>query len=135
MIWKLKNGNNVNIQQWIFFFLLCRAACGILVPQPGIEPVPPALGAWSLNHWTAREVPQLFFPQCEKKRCGFFFHIWIYVYSHVGGNNILQLDHKYQKATQSGSFIEMLESGRRYMKALFFLKSKFFAVNIFLQSI
>ena len=34
-----------------------RAACGILVPRPGIEPVPPALGAWSLNHWAAREVP------------------------------------------------------------------------------
>ena len=32
-------------------------ACGILVPQPGIEPVPPALEAQSLNHWTAREVP------------------------------------------------------------------------------
>ena len=24
----------------------------------GIEPEPPALGAWSLNHWTAREVPR-----------------------------------------------------------------------------
>ena len=28
----------------------------ILVPQPGIEPVLPALEVWSLNHWTAREV-------------------------------------------------------------------------------
>ena len=24
--------------------------------QPGIEPVPPALEAWSHNHWTTREV-------------------------------------------------------------------------------
>ena len=31
-------------------------ACGILASQPGIEPMPHALGAWSLNHWTAREV-------------------------------------------------------------------------------
>ena len=31
-------------------------ACGILAPQPGIEPAFPALEAWSLNHWTAREV-------------------------------------------------------------------------------
>ena len=23
--------------------------------------MPPALGAWSLNHWTAKEVPELFF--------------------------------------------------------------------------
>ena len=34
-----------------------RVACGVLVPRPGIEPVPPALGARSLNHWTARQVP------------------------------------------------------------------------------
>ena len=31
-------------------------ACGILVPQPGIELMPPALQVSSLNHWTAREV-------------------------------------------------------------------------------
>ena len=30
--------------------------CGILVPQTGIEPVPPALAVWSLNHWTTMEV-------------------------------------------------------------------------------
>ena len=29
-----------------------------LVPRPGIEPRPPALGAWSLTHWTTREVPR-----------------------------------------------------------------------------
>ena len=35
-------------------------SCGIrdLVPWPGIKPGPPALGAWSLNHWTTKEVPQ-----------------------------------------------------------------------------
>ena len=31
--------------------------CGILVPWPGIKPMSPALGAWSLNHWTTRDVP------------------------------------------------------------------------------
>ena len=31
-------------------------ACGTLVPRPGIEPVPPALEARSLNLWTARDV-------------------------------------------------------------------------------
>ena len=31
-------------------------ACGILIPQPGIEPVPHALEAWTLNRWTASEV-------------------------------------------------------------------------------
>ena len=37
----------------IFIFL----ACGILVPWPGIEPVPSALGAPSCNQLTTREVP------------------------------------------------------------------------------
>ena len=32
-------------------------ACGILVPQPGIEPAPPAVEARSLNRWTMKEVP------------------------------------------------------------------------------
>jgi len=32
-------------------------ACGILVPWPGIKFMPPVLKAWSLNHWTTREVP------------------------------------------------------------------------------
>ena len=36
-----------------------HVACGILVPQPGIELAPPALEAQSLNHGTCREVPEL----------------------------------------------------------------------------
>ena len=43
-----------------FFFLNLsphREACRILVPQPGVKPTPPAVEAWSLNHWTTREVP------------------------------------------------------------------------------
>ena len=43
----------------LFFFWQSREACGILVPRPGIQPVPPAVEAWSLNHWTTREVPTL----------------------------------------------------------------------------
>ena len=38
-------------------------ACGILVPWPGIELMPPVLEARSLNHWTARKVlPSFLFP-------------------------------------------------------------------------
>ena len=29
----------------------------LIVSCPGIEPKAPALGAWSLSHWTTREVP------------------------------------------------------------------------------
>ena len=43
--------------------MACRIfSCSLwyLVPWPGTEPRPPALGAWSLSHWTTREVPILF---------------------------------------------------------------------------
>ena len=39
------------------FFLAALCGCGILVPQPGIEPSPPLLEGQSTNHWTTREVP------------------------------------------------------------------------------
>ena len=32
--------------------------CGVLIPQPGIEPVPATLEN-GLNHWTTREVPTI----------------------------------------------------------------------------
>ena len=37
----------------------CHEACKILVPLPGIELVPLALEAQSLNHWTAREIQNI----------------------------------------------------------------------------
>ena len=45
----------------LFFFWPLCVACGILFPEPGIEPAPPAVTVWSLNHWTAREVPSFYF--------------------------------------------------------------------------
>ena len=45
--------NDTNIY---FFFFWGHAACRILVPRPGIEPMPLAVKAQSPNHWTAREV-------------------------------------------------------------------------------
>ena len=39
------------------FFWPCLLACRILVPQPGIEPMSPAVETQTLNHWTAREIP------------------------------------------------------------------------------
>ena len=41
---------------YIYLFLSFgrTVSCGILLPQPGIDPASPALGAWSLNHWTTR---------------------------------------------------------------------------------
>ena len=50
----------LNLLRYCFCFLFWffgHEACGILVPQPGIKPAPPALEVQSPNHWTAREVP------------------------------------------------------------------------------
>ena len=51
---------------WLCWVLI--ATCGIfscgmqdLVPQPGIEPGSPTLGAQSLSHWATREVPEKVF--------------------------------------------------------------------------
>ena len=47
-----------------------------IVPRPGIEPGPPALGVRSLTHWTTREVPVIliFRPQglggLQTRKCG-----------------------------------------------------------------
>ena len=58
-------GWQVSLISGLFFFFLNfwphpAAACGILVPCPEIEPLPPALEAPSLKHWTSREVPGSF---------------------------------------------------------------------------
>ena len=48
---------------WILFFFLmfwpCSMACGMSVPQPGIEPLPSAVEAQSLNRWSTKEVASL----------------------------------------------------------------------------
>ena len=42
---------------WFMFWYFGHKACGILAPQPGIEPTPSALEGEVFNHWTTREVP------------------------------------------------------------------------------
>ena len=42
-----------------FFFLATPGGVWDLSSRPGIEPTLPAVEAWSLNHWTAREVPRM----------------------------------------------------------------------------
>ena len=44
----------VNLIQWVVFSP--DIAGGILIPQPGIRPMPLAVEAQSLSHWTTREV-------------------------------------------------------------------------------
>ena len=46
---------------YLFIYLLFFGcvACGILVFRPEIKPAPLALEAGSLNHWIAREFPDI----------------------------------------------------------------------------
>lgn len=42
---------------WVFLLLFLVAPWQVgLAPRPGIEPLSPAVGAWSLNHWLTSEV-------------------------------------------------------------------------------
>ena len=60
-----------------FFFWLYCTAYGILVPQPGIKPGPPAVEVPSPNHWTARELSMSF------NSCDLFHHR--HCHSHATG--------------------------------------------------
>ena len=54
-----------------FFVVACRIlSCSMWdpVPWPGIKPEFPALGAWSLSHWTTSEVPFYSSWLCQKKK-------------------------------------------------------------------
>ena len=42
---------------FFFFFWSHPKACGIPVARPGVEPAASSVKAWSLKHWTVREVP------------------------------------------------------------------------------
>ena len=56
--WACRQDTVITITLYIvrgFLCRLCLPACRILGPQPGIEPVPPAVQAWSPNYWTARD--------------------------------------------------------------------------------
>ena len=49
------SSSSLSCGTWDLFIVACRIfSCSLqdLVPQPGIKPVPPALGAWNLSHWT-----------------------------------------------------------------------------------
>ena len=65
----------------IFSCGMWTLSCGMwdLVPQPGMEPRPPALGARSLSHWITRGVPQShswFLPFLHLKHSGHQQVLW-----------------------------------------------------------
>ena len=62
----LKKKKNIYIYIYIYVCIYyiyvalphLRFATGDLIPQPRINPGFPSLGAWSLSHWSTREVPR-----------------------------------------------------------------------------
>ena len=57
----LKMVRMINFMLCLFLSFWPRCVgCRIFVPQPGMEPLPPAVEAQSLNQWTARKVPFFF---------------------------------------------------------------------------
>ena len=44
-------------------------ACRILVPQPGIKPIPPAVEAQCVNHWPTRKLPSFIFLKWNSVQC------------------------------------------------------------------
>ena len=61
-----------NFFSFFFFWSHC-AACGNLVPWPGIEPGPRAVKAQSPNHWTTREFPRQFRNTLNQHKSQVFF--------------------------------------------------------------
>ena len=55
-----------NLRCWVLFLCVCVCVCvsshavwGILVLWPGIKSMPASVEAWSLDHWTTREVQDI----------------------------------------------------------------------------
>ena len=66
---------------FFFFFWPCPAACGILVPQPGIKPTPPALEAWVLTTGPPGKSPLKFVVQTFS----WLQHRWMILCFSLGG--------------------------------------------------
>ena len=64
MLYRTDRESSLFLSKWIalglfvcLFFLAPACAMQDLSSQPGMEPLPATVEAWSLNHWTAKEVP------------------------------------------------------------------------------
>ena len=83
---------------FVLFFGAAATACGILVPQPGIKPLPSVVEARNPNHWISREFPESFkflcspiflphSPSClwifESRFGNVLFTPWLWRYTHL----------------------------------------------------
>ena len=77
-------------------FWSCHAAYGILLPQPGVKLVPPALESQSLNHQTIREIPTIreVIVHLYYIRQTFINPLLLYYKTLLGGGPYLQRAHR-----------------------------------------
>ena len=79
----------VLVAAWgIFSWGMWAFSCGTRdpVPSPGMEPGPPALGVWSLNHWTTGEVPTYRYLEQHRFELHGSTYTWIYFSKYIGKN-------------------------------------------------
>ena len=57
----------------LFIYWLRAAACGILDPRPGIEPMPSAVEAYNPTHWPASDFPDYINMSERNSSCVIFF--------------------------------------------------------------
>ena len=100
-----------------FNFLAWCAACRILVPWPGIEPAHLAEEAWSLNHWTAMEVPLFWEGLFKWKNSNFPAGLIYYVFPFFGSSLWMEFQTHWQ-----GLFLETI--GKRKKKINTHLKAE-----------
>ena len=108
----------------LFVFWLCCTACGILLPRPGIEPVPPAVEVQSPNHWTAREFPCNFWLdtwQCDFYLVGCWMFWYVYKYS-------------WALFWVSVKLLELFDSFRYYFEDSFVRSREVFSVRLVLTT-
>ena len=69
---------NLHCSTWSLYLcvlrLSCLAACGILVPRPGIRTAPPALEAWCRNHWIVKDYVNIVLKICIKIDAILFYY-------------------------------------------------------------
>ena len=66
---------------YLFIYWVFCVACGILVPKSRVKPMPSAVKAQSLDHWTAGEVSEIRLLIEEKCISGSQLQILAYIYS------------------------------------------------------
>ena len=87
------------LQNQLFLFWPRHLACGILVPQPGVEPRCLAVKERSPNHWTAREFLFFFF---FKGNC--LQNSQLIVWNMVRGQLYLPTSHEFRPKMTNSNF-------------------------------